>query len=191
MQIPDTTKLTPQEIGPTTLEEMRAAYFARKARRDAAAAAAAREASALPPPPSPVINLTAEIEARKLAEERRRKLAEEEAAVVRQAHEEKRHLLRKDDVRVIQQAVADHFGVTWMELMSKRRDSKLVKPRYVALYLCRRLTLYSLPQIARCFLRDHTTVLYAMKKMEARPDDPDVAALLERLRKVEPDAQTT
>jgi hypothetical protein len=187
MQIPDTTKLTPQEIGPTTLEEMRAAYFARKARRAAAAAAAARELAALPSPPPPVIDLTAEIEARKLAEERRRNLAEEEAAVARQAREEKRHLLRKNDVRAIQEAVADHFGVTWMELMSKRRDSKLVKPRYVALYLCRRLTQHSLPQIARCFLRDHTTVLYAMKRMEGRPDDPDVAALLERLKRTSPE----
>lgn len=51
-------------------------------------------------------------------------------------------------------------------LKSERRDQMVVGPRFVAMMLCKMLTLHSLPSIGRHFGgRDHTTVLHALRKM--------------------------
>ena len=51
--------------------------------------------------------------------------------------------------------------------MSSRRTANVVRPRQVAMYLAKTLTLRSLPEIGRRFGgRDHTTVLHAVRKIE-------------------------
>ena len=67
----------------------------------------------------------------------------------------------------IQHAVAQHFGVKMIEMVSHRRARCVARPRQVAMYLSRELTPLSLPAIGRHFGdRDHTTVLAACRRIE-------------------------
>ena len=55
-----------------------------------------------------------------------------------------------------------------MDMRSARRTANIVRPRQVAMYLAKTLTLRSLPEIGRRFGgRDHTTVLHAVRKITA------------------------
>jgi chromosomal replication initiator protein len=57
--------------------------------------------------------------------------------------------------------------VSRADLLSSRRTANVVRPRQVAMYLAKILTLRSLPEIGRRFGgRDHTTVLHAVRKIE-------------------------
>lgn len=63
----------------------------------------------------------------------------------------------------IQMAVAEHFDIGLTDLNSDRRTANVVKPRQIVMYLSRRLTRNSLPEIGRrCGGRDHTTVMHAI-----------------------------
>jgi chromosomal replication initiator protein len=67
----------------------------------------------------------------------------------------------------IQKLVASHYSVSRADILSSRRTATVVKPRQVAMYLSKALTLRSLPEIGRRFGgRDHTTVLHAVRKIE-------------------------
>lgn len=69
---------------------------------------------------------------------------------------------------VIAQA-ASYFGLTIEDICGSSRSRTLVTARHMAMYLCRELTDLSLPQIAKAFGgRDHSSVLYANKKIEAQ-----------------------
>ena len=63
--------------------------------------------------------------------------------------------------------VANHFNVSRSDILSARRTATVVRPRQIAMYLAKVLTLRSLPEIGRRFGgRDHTTVLHAVRKIE-------------------------
>ena len=86
----------------------------------------------------------------------------------------------------IQRVVARHYNVSRTELLSNRRTRTIVKPRQVAMYLAKVLTPRSLPEIGRRFGgRDHTTVLHAVRKIEALTSSDNTLAqeveLLKRL----------
>jgi len=67
----------------------------------------------------------------------------------------------------IKKAVADHCNVKISDMNSARRARNVARPRQVAMYLSKRLTPSSLPEIGRKFGgRDHTTVMHAVKKVE-------------------------
>jgi len=67
----------------------------------------------------------------------------------------------------IQRIVARQYNVSRSDLLSSRRTANVVRPRQVAMYLAKTLTLRSLPEIGRRFGgRDHTTVLHAVRKIE-------------------------
>jgi chromosomal replication initiator protein len=67
----------------------------------------------------------------------------------------------------IQRVVARQYNVSRSDLLSSRRTANVVRPRQVAMYLAKTLTLRSLPEIGRRFGgRDHTTVLHAVRKIE-------------------------
>ena len=84
----------------------------------------------------------------------------------------------------IQEAVAAHFGLRVLDMKSKRRARAVARPRQVAMWLCKRLTVHSLPTIGAHFgNRDHTTVMHAVRKIDdLRTVDADLAASLETLR---------
>jgi len=67
----------------------------------------------------------------------------------------------------IQKLVASHYNVSRADILSSRRTANVVRPRQIAMYLSKLLTLRSLPEIGRRFGgRDHTTVLHAVRKIE-------------------------
>jgi chromosomal replication initiator protein len=89
------------------------------------------------------------------------------------AEREMRDLIRPAEpkrVRIedIQRVVARQYNVSRADLLSSRRTANVVRPRQVAMYLAKILTLRSLPEIGRRFGgRDHTTVLHAVRKIES------------------------
>jgi len=88
------------------------------------------------------------------------------------AEREVRDLIRPQEpkrvkIEDIQRVVARHYNVSRSDLLSSRRTANVVRPRQVAMYLAKLLTLRSLPEIGRRFGgRDHTTVLHAVRKIE-------------------------
>ena len=63
--------------------------------------------------------------------------------------------------------VARYFSVKLTDLRGPRRTKQLVTPRKMAMFLIRRHTALSLPEIGKRFGgRDHTTVIHAVKKVE-------------------------
>ncbi|MCL2713072.1 MAG: chromosomal replication initiator protein DnaA [Alphaproteobacteria bacterium] len=89
------------------------------------------------------------------------------------AEREVRDLIRPQEpkrikIEDIQRVVARQYSVSRSDLLSSRRTANVVRPRQVAMYLAKTLTLRSLPEIGRRFGgRDHTTVLHAVRKIEA------------------------
>ena len=72
--------------------------------------------------------------------------------------------VRVDDILRI---VGRHFNVTRADLLSPRRARAVVRPRQIGMYLAKKLTSRSLPEIGRRFgNRDHSTVLHAVRKVE-------------------------
>lgn len=86
-------------------------------------------------------------------------------------------------VPTIQGVVANFFQIGVGELRGARRDRSVLYPRQVAMYLCRRLTEASLPEIGRAFGgKNHTTVLHAIGKIEREvAQDVNKKGLLDRL----------
>lgn len=67
----------------------------------------------------------------------------------------------------IQTTVADYFQIRKADLLSKRRNRSLARPRQIAMALTKELTDRSLPEIGEAFGgRDHTTVLHACRKVK-------------------------
>ncbi|SFK01006.1 chromosomal replication initiator protein DnaA [Methylocapsa palsarum] len=77
------------------------------------------------------------------------------------------HEPKRIKIEDIQKLVASHFNVSRADILSARRTANVVRPRQIAMYLSKMLTLRSLPEIGRRFGgRDHTTVLHAVRKIE-------------------------
>lgn len=74
-------------------------------------------------------------------------------------------------------ACAEHFGVSQIALKSHCKRHNVVKPRHIAMYLARKLSLKSLPEIGRRMgRRDHSTVLSGVRKIERKlHSDSDLA----------------
>lgn len=77
---------------------------------------------------------------------------------------------------IIIKCICLNFGISVERLMSSERSRYVVKARQYGMYLSRTLTTRSLPEIGRRFGgRDHTTVLYASRKINAlKETDKDV-----------------
>ncbi|HMA74177.1 MAG TPA: chromosomal replication initiator protein DnaA [Xanthobacteraceae bacterium] len=92
--------------------------------------------------------------------------------------------LKRVRIEEIQRIVARHYNVSRSDLLSSRRTANVVRPRQIAMYLAKTLTLRSLPEIGRRFGgRDHTTVLHAVRKIESLIGvDNALAAEIEALK---------
>ncbi len=86
----------------------------------------------------------------------------------------------------IQRATCEVFKVSMTDLVSKRRARVIARPRQVAMYLCKKMTKRSLPDIGRRFGgRDHTTVMHAVKRIdELRADDATFDAQIEAVEQL-------
>src|SRR5206468_1474794 len=70
-------------------------------------------------------------------------------------------------VEMIQKRTADQFGMRAQELKSKSNSKAIALPRQVCMYICKKLTGASLPQLGREFGgKHHTTVLHSINKIE-------------------------
>ena len=92
---------------------------------------------------------------------------------------------RKITIEEIQRRVAEHYNIRLSDLVGPKRLRTYARPRQVAMYLCKQLTSRSLPEIGRRFGgRDHTTVMYGVKRVEdLRSQDGQIAEDLEMLRR--------
>lgn len=69
---------------------------------------------------------------------------------------------------LIIQTVAEHFGITISDIAGTKRNSEIVVPRQIAMYLCRKMTDASLKSIGNLLgKRDHTTIINGEKKIES------------------------
>jgi chromosomal replication initiator protein len=85
----------------------------------------------------------------------------------------------------IKKVVSDHFGIKVAEMVSKRRTKALSFPRHIAMYLCRKYTTCSYPEIGGHFGgRDHSSVIHAANVVSAKVAcDPEVKAHMAEIEK--------
>ena len=88
-------------------------------------------------------------------------------------------------IKSVQDEVCAYFDVPRLYMETTRRAQKYYLPRAAAIYLTKQFTAHSYPVIGRHFgNRDHTTVMSAVRKIEAQRDtDPEVRAHLEALER--------
>jgi chromosomal replication initiator protein len=75
---------------------------------------------------------------------------------------------RRIDSDMVIRAVESYFKVSKAELVSEKRSKNISHPRQVAMYLIRRYTDMSYPEIGINFNKDHTTVMYADKNIQSK-----------------------
>ena len=82
--------------------------------------------------------------------------------------------IRVITVDKIQNVVSNYFNIPLSEMLSQRRSRPLARPRQIAMYLAKKMTTRSLPEIGRRFAnRDHTTVIHAVKTISRLSEQDD------------------
>lgn len=111
-------------------------------------------------------------EAAEAAERAVKEAAEEEAKRAEMAKVAEEEVAETNghvpSVLEIKRAVCSHFRVSHVDMMSRRRSAEIVTPRHIAMFLSKQMTLQSLPQIAKAFGRDHTTVMHGVRHIGDR-----------------------
>ncbi len=75
---------------------------------------------------------------------------------------------KKISINFIQEQVSLFFNLKLSDMNSSRRSINIARPRQIAMYICKAITSFSYPEIGRAFGgKDHTTVMHAVKKIEA------------------------
>ncbi len=96
-----------------------------------------------------------------------------------------KHSDRKVTVEEIQRKVCEHFNIRLSDLLGPKRVRTIARPRQVAMWLAKRMTTRSLPEIGRRFGgRDHTTVMHGVRRIEElKAADTQLAEDVEMLRR--------
>ena len=82
--------------------------------------------------------------------------------------------IRVITVDKIQNVVSSYFNIPLSEMLSQRRSRPLARPRQIAMFLAKKMTTRSLPEIGRRFAnRDHTTVIHAVKTITRLSEHDD------------------
>lgn len=85
----------------------------------------------------------------------------------------------------IVKAVAAHFDVKVADLKSTKRGRAIALPRQIAMYLCRKHTGSSYPEIGQALGgKDHTTALNAFNRIKERLDAPEIRRHVEEVERV-------
>lgn len=92
-----------------------------------------------------------------------------------------RDLLRANDRRTsieeIKKKICQRYSLKMSELEGSRRQRAIARPRQISMYLCKKLTSKSLPEIGRSFGgRDHTTIIHAVRTVERLMQEDDSMA---------------
>jgi len=84
-------------------------------------------------------------------------------------------------IEMIQKTIADYYGMRVQDLKSRNNSKSVAMPRQICMYLCKKITRMSLPQIGREFgNKHHTTVLHSINKIEEnRQADRELNRLLQ------------
>ena len=92
---------------------------------------------------------------------------------------------REVTAELILQIVADHFGLTPLDITSQRRSKEIVYPRQITMYLCRSMMDIPLQSIGKVLGgRDHTTIIHGCEKIAADPKKEDsLKNIIEILKK--------
>jgi len=92
---------------------------------------------------------------------------------------------RKITVEEIQRKVSEHYNIRLSDMIGPKRLRSYARPRQIAMYLCKKMTSRSLPEIGRRFGgRDHTTVMHGVRRIEElKQQDGQIAEDLEMLRR--------
>jgi chromosomal replication initiator protein len=95
-----------------------------------------------------------------------------------------KNVLTQDDravtIEIIQKFISDHYKLKLSDLKSRNNSKSIAMPRQIAMYLCKRLTKASLPEIGKSFGgKHHSTVIHSVRKVEGlRQRDGDFNSLL-------------
>ncbi|MGN0383177.1 MAG: chromosomal replication initiator protein DnaA [Eubacterium sp.] len=92
---------------------------------------------------------------------------------------------KKITSQLVVSVVAEHFGITTEDILSKKKNQEVAYPRQICMYLCRQLTDDNLKEIASAVgKKDHTTISYGVNKI--RKDmltNPSTKSLIEVITK--------
>jgi chromosomal replication initiator protein len=91
--------------------------------------------------------------------------------------------VKEISIEKIQRKVAEYYGIKPSDIIGKNRSRSIARPRQVAMYLSRKLTQHSYPEIGTFFgNKDHTTVLFACNKIEKEVElDSKLRSIVEQL----------
>ncbi len=93
---------------------------------------------------------------------------------------EKEQTMKKITLKEIQEVVAKKYSVTIEQILSSERTQSIVTPRQLAMYIARKFTTKSLPEIATVFDKTHATVVHGVKTIEKRLDvEPELKMMLD------------
>ena len=95
---------------------------------------------------------------------------------------EKEQSLRKLSIEEIQTAVSKKYNVSMAQILSSERTQSIVTPRQLAMYIARKFTTKSLPEIAKLFDKTHATIIHGVRNIEKRLDvEDDLKVTLEEI----------
>lgn len=81
------------------------------------------------------------------------------------------HVCHLPEIKIIQESVAAHFGLSPQVMVSATRTDPFVNARSLAIFLCRRITFYTTMEIGQCFGgREHSSVLYSFTRTADKMD---------------------
>ena len=95
---------------------------------------------------------------------------------------EKEQSLRKLSIEEIQTAVSKKYNVSMAQILSAERTQSIVTPRQLSMYIARKFTTKSLPEIAKLFEKTHATIIHGVRNIEKRLDvESDLRITLEEI----------
>lgn len=95
---------------------------------------------------------------------------------------EKEKSLRNLTIEEIQQSISKKYNVSLAQILSSERTHSLVTPRQLAMYISRKYTTKSLPEIAQSFDKTHATIIHGVRNIEKRLDvEPDLRTSLDEI----------
>ena len=95
---------------------------------------------------------------------------------------ERERNLKKITIEEIQNKICHHYQVTMAQLLSPERTQSIVTPRQLAMYISKKYTNKSLPEVAKMFDKTHATIIHGVKTITKRLDvEPELRASFEQI----------
>ena len=95
---------------------------------------------------------------------------------------ERERKLKRITIEEIQNKICHHYQVTMAQLLSTERTQSIVTPRQLAMYISKKYTNKSLPEIAKMFDKTHATIIHGVKNITKRMDvEPELRRSFEQI----------